>query len=159
MRREPTPLQAAMIDYISNASCNFDTSVNLTFAIEPDNRNQAIRNFTWFIKNLNDTCYGNNWHRRAKHRPDAQLPVVPMLEDGYGYKRLHYHCVMTKPEALKDWQFEALIIDQWAASRLGGKSRNKVEPFYFREGVADYICKEMGSSNTDIIDIRNMHIY
>ena len=154
-----TPLQKQMIDYIDNARCNFDTAVSLTFSVEPYDCGQASGNFTWFIKKLNDQIHGNNWHRRVRHTPLAQIPVIPILESDRGTKRLHYHCAMEKPETLNDWQFETLINLLWSQSRLGGKSNNAIEPVNSRLGWYRYMTKEMGGSNTDIIDVINMHRY
>ena len=152
-------IQQDFIDYVSNASCDFDTAVSLTFAKEPLNTQQASRTFNWFLNKLNDDCYGNNWQRRAKHIPSARIAIVPILADGFGYKRLHYHCAAVKPKNLNDWQFEKLILMLWDNSYLGSKEHNKIEPIWNKKGWAKYISEELTLDTADIIDEKNIHIY
>ena len=152
-------IQDDFIEFVSKASCDFDTAISLTFAIEPPDRNQAIQTFREFINELNKDCYGNNWQRRAKHHPSAHIAIVPVLEDGFGTKRMHYHCIAKKPSLLHAWQFEILVVMHWAERHLGGKYHNKIEDIWDKKGWAGYMSNELTLNHADIIDEKNIHIY
>ena len=147
------------LNWTRSGACEFDTAVNLTFRVDPRTREFASSQFGYFVNKLNDACYGNNWDRRAKNDPSAKLAVMPILEDGFGRKRLHYHCLFAKPTEISIDLFRLKINYCWGQTYTGGSKHNKIRPIHFRFGLINYITKEMSVTGFDKIDVDNTHIY
>ena len=119
----------------------------------------AEQTFRHFMNTLNRECYGNNWHRKSKHDMRAQIPVIATLEDGFGRKRIHYHCLFSRPQHLKDWQFRMLLLQHWQDTKMGGANQNKIEPIYDLKGAITYLIKEWRPTDASKLDCINTHVY
>lgn len=158
-KRQLTDLAKQFDDWTQNATCDFDTAVTLTFRNDPETIERAQKQLSHFLNKLNDACYGNNWSRRAKHSPSARLAVVPIIENGYGRKRLHYHCVFSCPSNMSNEKFHMLIEFCWNQTRDGGDTNNDVQRIYDGLGFAGYMTKELRDNDCDKLDVMNAHIY
>ena len=159
VQREPTHIAKEIEQWISDATCEFDTAVTLTFRIDPETVEQASSDFCHFLNKLNDACFGNNWSRRAKHDPTARIAVVPIIENGFGTKRLHYHCVFSRPAHISHDKFRLMIALCWNEARNGGNTRNDIQQVYDSSGFVGYMTKELRVDNFDKLDAKNIHIY
>ena len=158
-KREPTIIAKEFQQWISNAACDFDTAVTLTFRNDPETTDHACQQFTYFMNKLNDACFGNNWSRRAKHDPRARIAVLPIIENGFGTKRLHYHCLFERPAHISHDKFQLLIYLCWDETRNGGNIRNDVQMVYDSLGFMGYMTKELRVNDFDKLDEKNIHIY
>lgn len=157
--REPTFIAKEFERWLSNASNGFDTAVTLTFRNDPETIERASADFSHFLNKLNDACFGNNWSRRAKHDPTARIAVVPIVENGFGTKRLHYHCVFSRPAHISYAKFRIVIALCWHETRNGGYTRNDIQKIYDRSGFIGYMAKELRVDDFDKLDAKNIHIY
>jgi len=158
-KREPTTIAREFEQWASDANCDFDTAVTLTFRTDPETVEQASSDFGYFLNKLNDACFRNNWSRRALHDPRARIAVIPIIENGFGTKRLHYHCVFARPTHMRHDKFQLLIELCWDETRNGGVMRNDIQKVYDSLGFMDYITKELRADNFDNLDEKNTHIY
>jgi len=157
--RKPTIIAKDIEQWISDATCEFDTAVTLTFRNDPETADFACQQFTYFLNKLNDACFGNNWSRRAMHNPRARIAVLPIIENGFGTKRLHYHCLFARPTHISHDKFQLLIKLCWDETRNGGHMRNDVQKVYDSLGFMGYMTKELRVDNFDKLDEKNTHIY
>lgn len=158
-QREPTIIAKEFQKWVVNAGCVLDTAVTLTFRIDPETTDRACQQFTYFMNKLNDACFGNNWSRRAVHDPRARIAVLPIIENGFGTKRLHYHCLFARPTHISNDKFQLLIELCWDETRNGGDMRNDVQKVYDSLGFLGYMTKELRIDDFDKFDEKNTHIY
>lgn len=158
-KRQPTIIAQQFERWLSEATCEFDTVVTLTFRNDPETIDNACKQLTYFLNKLNDACFGNNWSRRAKRNPSARIAVVPVIENGFGWKRLHYHCIFARPAHINSNKFQLLINLCWDKARNGGGTKNDVQQAYDRLGFAGYMTKELRVYDFDKLDEKNIHIY
>lgn len=150
------------ISQFGEMSCTFDLAATLTFSNAPRNYEVAERDFRHFMNRLNRAIYGNNWLRKSKKQPERRIAVVPVHEDGYGRKQLHYHCAFATPKHLSITKFSSMINAHWSELHKGSTKHNKFVPTYDEEGWLDYILKEVNlliPKNNEKIDALNMHTY
>ena len=158
-QRKPTMIAREFEQWLSEATCEFDTAVTLTFRNDPESVEQASSDLRYFLNKLNDACFGNNWSRFAKHNRTARIAVVPIIENGFGTKRLHYHCVFSRPVHISYAKFRIVIALCWNDTRNGGDTRNDIKKIYDRSGFMGYITKELRIDDFDKLDATNTHIY
>jgi len=155
-------LEQQMIEQFCDVTCNFDLAVTLTFTRAPTGPEAVERDFRHFMNRLNRATYGNDWREKAEQCADQRIAVIPIHEDGYGRKQLHYHCVFSTPEHLSIEKFSKMILFIWSELRIGSKKYNEIKKIYDREGWIDYIMKEVNlliPDNNNKIDALNMHTY
>ena len=145
--------------WMDEVNCDFNTAVSLTFEQAPRDSQHASSEFRYFLNKLNDSCFGNNWSRRANRNPANRLAVIPVIEDGFGRKRLHYHCVFAKPKYMSVRLFRLQIDLHWGATKYGGSTRNDVQSLYDKFGFVDYMTKELKVMDFEKLDVSNLHIY
>jgi hypothetical protein len=151
-----------VISQFGNMSCNFDLAATLTFAEEPTDVAEAEQDFRHFMNRLNRSAFGNNWTRKAKHHADNRVAVIPVHENGYGRKRLHYHCAIGTPEHLNKEKFSMTIELLWSELHKGSEKHNEVKEIYSLNGWLQYILKEVNllvPNNNNQIDVSNLHIF
>ena len=158
-KRQPTIIAKQFEQWLNEATCEFDTAVTLTFRNDPETIENACKQLTYFLNKLNDACFRNNWSRRSKHDPSARVAVIPVIENGFGRKRLHYHCIFARPAHIKSNMFQLLIDLCWDEARNGGGTKNDVQHVYDRLGFAGYMTKELRVNDFDKLDEKNTHIY
>ena len=151
--------QSQLTEWINDAECEFDTAATLTFRNDPETMERASTQLRFFLNKLNDACFGRNWSRRARHDPRSRIAVLPIIENGYAMKRLHYHCLFSCPDFIDEDRFRMLINICWDQTRDGGGRSNEVQRLYDRDGWTGYISKELRASDFDKLDIHNAHIY
>ena len=111
------------------------------------------------MNKLNDACFGNNWSWRAVHDSRARIAVLPIIENGFGTKRLHYHCLFARPTHINNDKFQLMIELCWDETRNGGDMRNDVQTAYDSLGFLGYMTKELRTDDFDKFDEKNTHIY
>jgi len=153
------PIVTQIMDWTQNSACNFNTVVTLTFRIDPVTLENAATQFGHFMHKLNDSCHGNNWSRRSGKDPSAKLAVLPIIENGYGRKRIHYHCLFARPAYISLEMFQLKVDMCWHDTYTGGRARTDVQPLYDKLGFVDYVTKELSPNNFDKLDVPNTHIY
>ena len=155
-------LKLQAVEHYANLNCGFDFAATLTFRHEPSSVRWAQGEFRQFMNWLNCICYGQNWFRKAKHCPSKRVAVIPVLEDGFGTKRLHYHCAFARPSHIEPWKFALAIDVLWSETRSGSSKHNKIVLIDDLPGWLDYITKEVFPSipeTNDKIDVLNMYVY
>lgn len=151
-----------VISQFGDMTCAFDLAATLTFKRAPASVEAAESDFRHLMSRLNRAIYGNNWLRKSEKKPDQRVAVFPVHEDGYGRKRLHYHCAFATPEHITVEKLSSMIGLIWSELRKGSEKHNKFVPIYDEEGWLDYILKEVNlliPDNNNKIDARNMHTY
>lgn len=157
--KDEDPIVGSLLNWTDSAKCDFDTAVDLTFRRNPKTIEFASKQFRHFMYKLNDACMGNNWSRRARNDPSARIAVVPIVESGFGRKRLHYHCLFARPKHTCVDQFRIKVNLCWAMTHTGSWNRNMVREIYDYDGLVDYVAKELSPRHTAQLDAQNLHIF
>ncbi len=113
---------------------------------------EAKNTFRQFVKRLNISIFGN-----AAKRYGKSLNVIPMLEGKATKKSPHYHCALGGfPADLCEAAIAAKIASAWHLTAFGNE-QVKVKPMQ-TSGWLTYSSKEIGLTETDVIDWENVRL-
>ena len=113
-------------------------------------RYEATRNFSYFLRRLNASLFGNSPKRYGK-----SISVLPMLEGEANQKLLHYHCALGNfPASLTEDEIQTKIVTAWHQTPFGNVQTD-VQKMH-TSGWLTYVAKELGRKNVDVIDLENM---
>jgi hypothetical protein len=113
---------------------------------------EAQRNFGLFLKRLNQNLFGN-----AAKRFGKSVSVLPVLEGNGDTKLFHYHCAIGNfPSHLPANAIPTLIECAWQQTPFGNEQVD-VKPMR-DTGWLKYMGKEIGSRNTEVVDIQNLRL-
>lgn len=111
----------------------------------------ASRNFRHFMNLLNSAVYGKRFKRHH-----VRLQAVPILE-GNGITRLHYHCIIDRPDEVSHSDFSSLIRCCWSQTDWG-YDQIDIQPMH-DAGWTKYISKLRGKLQFDeSFDWSNTHL-
>lgn len=156
-------IQQAFRDFVNCSKFTNPLAVTLTFkqgiphfesqtpTFERITPRLASLNFRHFMNLLNSEVYGNRFKRHG-HR----LQVVPVLE-GVEYTRLHYHCIIDRPNEIGFEGFSNLLRDCWSRTHWGYK---EIDIQHMRDhGWTKYISKSRSKAEFDqSIDWENFYL-
>ncbi len=113
---------------------------------------EAQRNFRLFLKRLNQNLFGNTAKRFGK-----SVSVLPVLEGDGDTKLLHYHCAIGNfPSTMPAHAIPKVIKCAWHQTPFGNE-QVCVKPMQ-DAGWVRYMGKEIGSRNTEVVDIHNLRL-
>jgi len=113
---------------------------------------EAQRNFRLFLKRLNQNLFGN-----AAKRFGKSVAVLPVLEGDGKTKLIHYHCAIGNfPAHIPASAIPAVIKCAWHQTPFGNEQVD-VKPIR-DAGWGRYMGKEIGSRNTEAVDINNLRL-
>lgn len=158
-KEERKAIRKDICDWFESFDCGFDVALTLSFKHEPYRDQQAKSAFKHFMNQLHAQCYGRKWKNIIKADKRKQIAVIPILENKYGKGRLHYHCVIAKPENISHWDFATKIGKSWDRCAIGGRLHNDYTPTFNKPGWSKYITKELCAGTFDKIDVENMYVY
>ena len=135
-----TPAEA-LASQIINSGIQFDHAVTLTFPNEPFDHIQAERYFGIFMQYLNERCFRRGF-RSGKNRVK-----VFAIQEGFQYKRNHYHCAVQRPLHLSEDEFKKRIKKCWIKATKDCHAIVDIGEYY-SSGWLEYIMKEIGHRDT-----------
>lgn len=111
----------------------------------------AAQNYRHFMNLLNFKVYGKRFKRHG-----VRLQTIPVLEGG-GLTRLHYHCVIDRPDQIEFDYFSWLIETCWKRTDWGYHEID-IQPSC-DDGWTKYISKFRGKTDyIDSLDWSNTHL-
>lgn len=114
-------------------------------------REIAIQNFRHFMNLLNFKVYGKRFKRHG-----VRLQTIPVLE-GDDLTRLHYHCIIDRPDEIDFDRFSWLIETCWKQT-LWGYNQTDIQSDC-DEDWTKYISKYRGKTDyIDSFDWSNTHL-
>lgn len=114
-------------------------------------QDRAIQNYRHFSNLLNTEVYGKRFKRHG-----VRVQMVPVLEGGNG-TRLHFHCVIDRPDEISYNRFSRMIETSWKRTDWGYNEID-IQPSC-DEGWTKYISKFRGKTDyIDSFDWSNTHL-
>lgn len=116
--------------------------------ITPD---RAIQNYRHFSNLLNTEVYGKRFKRHG-----VRIQMIPVLE-GDDRTRLHFHCMIDRPEEVSYNRFSRMIETSWKKTEWG-YNQIDIQPSC-DDGWTKYISKYRGKTDyIDSFDWSNTHL-
>jgi hypothetical protein len=113
---------------------------------------EARNNFHFFLLRLNHNIFG-----KAAKRYGKTVSALPVLEGDGRHTLLHYHCALGNfPSHVPLYAIAPLITSAWHQTPFGNE-HVCVKPMHSQNWVG-YMTKEIGTSNTDVVDVQNLRL-
>lgn len=114
-------------------------------------REFAIQNYRHFMNLLNVEVFGKRFKRHG-----VRIQTIPILE-GDNLSRLHFHCVMDRPDEIDIDRFSWMIETCWKRTDWG-YNQIDIQPSC-NDGWTKYISKYRGKTDyIDSFDWSNTHL-
>ena len=107
------------------------------------------QDFRHFMNRLNYKIFKNSYKRFNK-----RLNVIPILEKSNN-DRFHYHCLIEKPNRLKDREFTNLIESEFSKTKL---SYDDIDIKRQSKPISSFSSYTTKRRNYNIVDFNNLYI-
>ena len=143
--------RTATIDWILQR--DWELAITLTFKKDcTEHRARKTMRRLW--NGIDRQIYHNAFKKQSK-----RVERICALEKGQSGTHYHYHIATSPPNDIDISldKYRLMIAREWNKLSSAGYI-NKLQPIYDNKGWAEYITKEITTTNTDVIDEVTTHL-
>lgn len=155
------PLKTALIKWFCASNAEFNYFVTLTYKREVRRREQVEKHCRYFANRFNASFGYGKFYKRVKHDKSKQAQMITVIEGDGLIKRYHVHLFLYKPETMPLATFVWKVNRCWyfATDQRSSYMHNDYRPITCFVGLADYLTKEIKSTDIDALHVGATHVH